>query len=473
MVFSSTIFLFIFLPITLIGYFIINPNLRNIFLLFMSLIFYAWGEPKFVFILILSILANYTFALLIDKHRNSNRICKALLLFMFLFNISIFFIFKYLAFSVMNINKILGTSIIVPKIVLPIGISFFTFQAMSYVVDVYRQKAEPQKNPLDVGLYIAFFPQLVAGPIVRYETIAKEIKQRTESLTDFTSGMTRFIIGLSKKVLISNVLAIIADRYYAITDYSQLSVAGAWLGSLCYSLQIFFDFSGYSDMAIGLGMMFGFHFPENFNYPYIAKSISDFWRRWHITLSTWFRDYVYIPLGGNRVSKGRLIINLFLVWLLTGVWHGASWNFVCWGLYYFLILLFEKMTGLPQKLKSKTMCLLYRIFTLLLINFGWVLFRASTLNNAMHYVLSMLHLSNNNFTDDKTIFIFQDISLILLISFIGCVPWKKQIEKLLEHTQCCRYIFEFLRSIFLILLLIFSISYCVNGSYNPFIYFNF
>ncbi len=350
MVFSSMVFLLYFLPFTLAGYYLLNPKLRNIFLLIVSLVFYAWGEIGFLPIMLISIFVNYLFGLLVDKYRKNKPAAYTVLSLMSVWNIGLFFIYKYLNFAIENINFLFGFSLPLSDFTLPIGISFFTFQAMSYVIDVYRENGDVQKNPLNVALYITFFPQLIAGPIVRYQTVAEQIKSRSVSIDDLLVGTKRFIIGLGKKVILSNQIAIAADRCFNMPDYSELSVLAAWFGAICYTFQIFFDFSGYSDMAIGIGQMFGFHFNENFNYPYCASSVSDFWRRWHISLGSWFRDYVYFPLGGSRVkSKARLIFNLFIVWLLTGIWHGASWNYVVWGLFYFVLLVFEKMTGIPEK----------------------------------------------------------------------------------------------------------------------------
>ncbi|MDD3926872.1 MAG: MBOAT family protein, partial [bacterium] len=352
MLFSSSVFIFLFLPVTILVYYALIKNrpLQNILLLIVSLLFYAWGEPWFVFVMIGSIISNWFFGLLIDKHRDSPAKVKFLLVAMLAFNLSVMFIFKYLVFALVNINGLLKTHITVPDITLPIGISFFTFQAMSYVLDVYRKKGDVQINPLNVGLYISFFPQLIAGPIVRYQTIAEMINGRKENFDDFSQGVCRFIVGLAKKILLANTLALVADKAFSLPA-GELSVTFAWLGAIAYAFQIFFDFSGYSDMAIGLGKMFGFHFDENFNYPYISKSVSEFWRRWHISLGTWFRDYVYFPLGGSRVtSRGRLVLNLFIVWLLTGIWHGANWTLIIWGLYYFVFITTEKLTGLDSLL---------------------------------------------------------------------------------------------------------------------------
>ncbi len=474
MVFSSTIFLFFFLPITLIGYYLINPKYRNALLLLVSIFFYAWGEPKFIFIMLFSIFINYIFGLLVDKYRDSQRISKLVIVLMVFFNVSIFFVYKYLNFTIENLNIILKNSITQTNILLPIGISFFTFQAMSYVLDVYRNHGKVQKNPLNVALYVMLFPQLIAGPIVRYETVSNLINNRKETMDDFSEGVKRFIIGLGKKVILSNSLAIIADKAFGYSDFSQLSIGMAWLGALAYSLQILFDFSGYSDMAIGLGKMFGFHFDENFDYPYISKSVSEFWRRWHISLSTWFRDYVYFPLGGSRVGKkSRLVFNLFVVWLLTGIWHGASWNFVVWGLFYFILLSFEKLTGLPIRFNSKVARQIYRIFTLFCVLLGWVIFKANNLNTAIGYVKSMLGLNNNHLTCDISSFLLQENYIILLISITCCIPLSKKVKAFYEvHIWTYKFT-AILNPALYIGLFILSISYILNSSYNPFIYFNF
>ena len=474
MVFSSTIFLFFFLPITLIGYYLINPKLRNIFLLLVSIFFYAWGEPKFVFIMMFSIFINYIFGLMVDKYREFKKIAKIFITLMVIFNICIFFIFKYLNFTIKNLNNLFGSGIPQTNILLPIGISFFTFQAMSYVFDVYQNNGKVQKNPLNVALYVMLFPQLIAGPIVRYETVSIAINSRKETLDDFCEGVKRFIMGLGKKVILSNSLAIIADKAFSYSDLSQLSIGMAWLGALAYSLQILFDFSGYSDMAIGLGKMFGFHFDENFNYPYIAKSISEFWRRWHISLSTWFRDYVYFPLGGSRVEKkSRLVFNLFVVWLLTGIWHGASWNFVIWGLFYFVILVFEKLTGIPNGFKSMVPRQLYRIFTLLCILFGWVIFRANSLGYSVGYMKSMFGLNGNPLLDNMSSFLLQENYVVIIISIVLCLPIAKKIKILCDTYVVTNAIVAVLTPALYIGLFIISISYILNSSYNPFIYFNF
>lgn len=474
MIFSSEIFLFFFLPITFAGYYIVNTKLKNVFLLIMSIIFYAWGEPEFVFVLMFSIFVNYIWGLLAAKYRNGIK-GKIVIGLMVFFNVSLFFVFKYLDFTIDNINKLAGKDVFALKnISLPIGISFFTFQAMSYVIDVYRENGSVQKNPLNVALYITFFPQLIAGPIVRYETVSEEIKHRKESVEDFNYGVKRFICGLGKKVLLANQFAIVADYVFAHEDYAQLSAVLAWLGSICYTLQIYFDFSGYSDMAIGLGRMFGFHFNENFNYPYVARSITDFWRRWHISLSTWFRDYIYIPLGGSRCSKLRNYRNLFCVWLLTGIWHGASWNFILWGLLYFILLVFEKNTKINEKLMGNDYSffnVIYRIFTLVCVNFAWVLFRAENLSKAWKYIKSMLCINGNVLNNSLAVFILKDNTMLLVAGFILATPIVRLLNKRINGSN--NVVTGVIETLVLIGIFVFSISFLNISSYNPFLYFNF
>ena len=343
---------------------------------------------------------------------------------------------------------------------------------MSYVIDVYRGNGKVQKNPLDLGVYVAFFPQLIAGPIVRYETIAEQIDNRKENWTDFCEGLERFVIGMGKKVLLSNSLAIIADRGFNYIEYNDVSILMAWLGAVCYTLQIYYDFSGYSDMAIGLGKMFGFQFEENFNYPYVASSVTDFWRRWHISLSTWFRDYVYIPLGGSRVKPARHIFNLFVVWSLTGVWHGASWNFIWWGWFYFILLVFEKFTGIPEKVNSKAVKVIYRIFTIIMVTLGWVLFRAENLSQALLYMQKMFGVAGNHLIDDKALYILFDNKVILIISLICATPLIKKIGEVLNGKNE-RLSVSLLKYILLIAIFMLCLCAIAVSTYNPFIYFNF
>lgn len=466
MVFSTTTFLFLFLPLVLILYY--NPvlkkrKLKNNILLIFSIIFYAWGEPVYVLLIIFSIIVNWFLGLMVNKYKNHN-LGKLTIFISILYNIGLLFIFKYLNFVLKNMGMLFNKEIPILNIALPIGISFYSFQALSYIIDIYRGNEAVQKNILDVGLYITLFPQLIAGPIVRYKTISDEIQNRKETKVDFYDGINRFIIGLSKKVIIANNLALVADKSF--DNINNLSVAMSWLGAIAYTFQIYFDFSGYSDMAIGLGKMFGFHFLENFNYPYIANSITDFWRRWHISLSSWFRDYVYIPLGGNRVkSKIRLVFNLFIVWLLTGIWHGANWTFICWGGGYFLLLVIEKFTNFPDKLKRFS-----HIYTLFFVMINWVIFRSVNMNFAISYIKTMLGITKASFVDGAFYLYFDNFKIYFLIAIICSLPFKDWIK-----THFINY--EWLKNIFYILfmafILIITLSFMVKNSYNPFIYFNF
>lgn len=474
MLFSSSIFIFAYLPIVIFTYFFILRNIktRNVFLVFVSLLFYAWGEPRFVFIMLISIMFNYIFGILVDKYRDNKLISKLVLGLMVLLNLTIIFIFKYLMFTVSNINKFAGTSFSVPQIALPIGISFFTFQAISYVIDVYRKNGEVQKNPLNVALYISFFPQLIAGPIVRYETVAEQIKYRKETLEDFSKGVCRFIIGIGKKVLLANTFAVLADKAFN-SNLSNLSIIMAWLGIISYTFQIYYDFSGYSDMAIGLGKMFGFHFNENFNYPYISKSVSEFWRRWHISLGTWFRDYVYIPLGGSRVkTKYRLVFNLFVVWLLTGVWHGANWTFIAWGVYYFILLTIEKLTNFERKLERVS--IVKWVYTFLAVMIGWVLFRSNDINSAILYIKAMFGLNNNPITDLFIPSNFEGTIVFFIAATAFSTPIALYAQNLIKKYNLENNLVYSIIYIFALLAIYFiSLSYIIKGTYNPFIYFNF
>lgn len=460
---------------TLIGYFLIKEKYRNVFLLLMSLIFYAWGEPKFVFIMIASIIFNYLFAIMIDKFKEKKKIKKSFLIVSVIGNLSLLFVYKYLDFAITNINRF-GFTVPLQKLALPIGISFFTFQAMSYVIDVYRGDVKVQKKLHKIGLFIALFPQLIAGPIVRYKDIEKEIDDRKVNFQLFSEGVKRFIIGLSKKVLIANNMALIADTAFS-TSSGEVSVSFAWLGILAYAFQIFFDFSGYSDMAIGLGKMFGFNFLENFNYPYMANSISDFWRRWHMSLGQWFRDYVYFPLGGSRVKKKiRLVFNLFAVWLLTGIWHGASWNFLLWGLLYFVLITFEKLTDIPKRFKSRTLKIIYRILILLAVLIGWVLFRATSVGSAIDYLLSMFALKNNPLTSIDGTHYFKEYFVLLMLALLFSTDFIKKIVGKLKSSKDKKiriHITNILETLVLLFSFVWSVSYIILGSYNPFIYFNF
>ncbi len=417
--------------------------------------------------MLLSIFANWFFGLMVEKFRGSKKGSFTVLSIMVLFNLSIIFVFKYLMFTLATSNRFLGTSFAIPKITLPIGISFFTFQAISYVVDVYRGHGAAQKNPVNVGLYIAFFPQLIAGPIVRYETVAEQIVNRRESFDKFSQGVCRFIIGMAKKMILANNMGRLADLAFA-TENESLSVLMVWLGAFAYTFQILFDFSGYSDMAIGLGKMFGFEFLENFDFPYISSSITEFWRRWHISLGTWFRDYLYIPLGGSRVkSKARLIFNLFVVWACTGLWHGANWTFIAWGLLYFVLLTFEKLTGIAQTKKFRPLRHLYTMFFVVM---GWVLFRAETMGAAIAYMKTMFFGGAAGGMDNTAYYYLCEYAVTFILCIIACFPVKKLLERLSGKMALWTERFSVL---WYVALFVLSLSYIAKSSYNPFIYFNF
>ena len=470
MLFSSLVFLFVFLPIVLIIYFSLRGSMRNYFLLLASLIFYAWGEPKFVFVMIASITANYVFGVLLGRRKS-----KSILVLSMAVNIGILFIFKYLNFAVSNIDHIFNDLIPQTSIELPIGISFFTFQAMAYVIDVYRGNVRCQRNPFYLGLYISLFPQLIAGPIVRYSDIEEQIENRTITFDSFGEGVRRFLIGFSKKVLIANNMAVVADWAFGAYSEGTLTVSAAWLGAICYTLQIYFDFGGYSDMAIGLGKMFGFYYRENFNYPYLSKSATEFWRRWHMSLGSWFRDYVYIPMGGSRVSGGRHIFNLFAVWALTGMWHGANWTFIVWGLLYFVLLTFEKKTGLDKTGKSRVAEAIKHVYAMLFVVLGWVIFRAETLGTGIGYIGTMFGLTGAAAYSPITLFYLHENWVFIAFAVIYSTSLFKKIRDGIADGggQAGETILTLGGTLVYLALFIVSVSYLVIGSYNPFIYFNF
>jgi len=473
MLFSSAVFIYLFLPLVIFVYYAFlrkHRTLSNLFLLGVSLVFYGWGEPKFVFVMMASVVINWLFGILVHafKNRDNQKGAKLCIVGACICNLGLLFVFKYLNFAENIICEIFGITPKIAKIALPIGISFFTFQALSYVIDVYRDKGEVQKNILNVGLYIAFFPQLIAGPIVRYETVAREIKFRKETPGDLFDGFARFIVGLSKKVLLANTFGILADKVFMMSATGDVvSVSHAWLGALSYTLQIFFDFGGYSDMAIGLGRMFGFHFLENFDYPYISLSVTEFWRRWHMSLGTWFRDYVYIPLGGSRVKTSRLILNLFAVWFLTGIWHGANLTFVVWGLMYFLLLCAEKLTGIHKK-GGKIANIFKWAYTMFFVIMGWVIFRADSLADALTYMKHMF-VPLDGFYDGMSLGYAGQFGIMLTVGIVSSTTlfrnlWKrvkKNIFTDILHVLCLTGLFAL------------CISCIVSSSYNPFIYFNF
>ena len=461
MLFPSEVFLFLFLPFVLIVYFLVlrkHKVGKNIFLLIMSLLFYAYGEPKNVFLMIFMILFHYALGIFVHKYQHYKRIQKWILFFMVVVDLCILGYFKYLNFLFSIFTGKAHTF----NIALPIGISFFTFQAISYVVDVYRGKGQVQTNFLNVGLYISFFPQLIAGPIVRYETIANEIENRKETWNDFSMGVNRFIIGLGKKVLLANQFAVVVDAVFNGTSTSFLSY---WLGAVSYSLQLFFDFAGYSDMAIGLGRMFGFHFLENFKYPYISKSITEFWRRWHISLQTWFKDYVYIPLGGSRVkSQVRHIFNIFVVWFLTGLWHGANWTFIVWGLMYFVLLILEKFFHVDQKVGKFN-----HLYTLFFVMIGNIIFRSDSLTQAFHYITSLFGFGCKGFIDASCIQYVKQYGLYYIIGILCCMPIFKNMNRIFRKN----IVYTVLYVLCMCGILYFSIVFIFSNAYSPFIYFNF
>ena len=452
MVFSSISFLFFFMPIFFILYYIVPKKYKNYCLLIFSLIFYAWGEPIYIFLMIFETFINYIFALLLDKNRK-----RIYLIITIILNILIIGYFKYSDFLINIINNIFKININNLNIGLPIGISFFTFQGMSYVIDVYRKEVKPEKNYFILLTYISMFPQLIAGPIVRYETVSNELKTRNVTFDNFSIGMCRFLKGLYKKVLIANLVGMLFDIIS--TDISSISLLTAWLGALSFALQIYFDFSGYSDMAIGLGKMLGFDFLENFNYPYIANSVTDFWRRWHISLSTWFKDYVYIPLGGSKKGIKRTIINLLIVWMLTGIWHGADYNFVLWGLYYGVLLIIEKFV--LKKFIDKLPQFIKHIYTIFFILIGWVIFSICDINNLLLYIKKLFDFSN--ILDNNFLYYISNYGIVLLIGIILSIKINIKENK----------ITNILKPIVYIGLFIITISFIVSDTYNPFLYFRF
>ena len=471
MVFSSLIFTYMFLPIVLILYYLSKDKYRNYILLAASLYFYSYGEPKFVYVMIGSILGNYLMAILVDKFRGK-KLSTVCMIADAVMNIGILFIYKYLDFGISIFNVLFRTNINIVGIVLPIGISFFTFQALSYVIDVYRGTVKVQKNPLFVALYISFFPQLIAGPIVRYSTIEKQITNRQCTLEGFSQGGRRFLIGFSKKVILANNLSVIATEIFSM-DVRTTNPLMLWLGSLCFSLQIFYDFAGYSDMAIGLGRMFGFTFLENFDYPYISKSVTEFWRRWHMSLGQWFRDYVYIPLGGSRASVVKHIFNMFVVWLLTGIWHGANYTFILWGLGYFVLLVIEKYVVKPDNRTKLFTSVVWRLFTFAAVNFGWVIFNSATWKDGIRFCLAMVgRYSVKPVIDVAMLRYLREYGFFILAGIMFATPIMKWIDEKTENSKVS-YIKAIVSPVVCGIVFLWAVSYIILGAHNPFIYFNF
>lgn len=471
MVFSSEIFIFGFLALMLLCYYILPRKFRNLSLLVFSLFFfYAWDKPSYAFVMVFSILFNFVSALIIDKRLKAEKkhAAKAVLVAAIVINIALLAFFKYTNLFISNINSLFDTGIPILDITLPIGISFYTFQTMSYTIDVYRRDCSVQKNIIDFAAYVTMFPQLIAGPIVRYKTIEPQLKNRRENFSDFSYGVKRFTFGLAKKAILANGIFALWNEVSAMPSPPVMT---AWLGAIAYTFQIYFDFSGYSDMAIGMGKMLGFTFLENFDLPYISKSITEFWRRWHISLGTWFREYVYIPLGGNRRGKSRQIINLLIVWALTGFWHGASWNFLLWGLYFGIILIMEKLFLL--KVLEKLPSFLQHIYSLLLILFGWVIF-ANEDFSVMSGYFSNLFYSENGFCDSYSFYLLFSYIALLGISAVCSTALPRKLGAVIgEKLKAVPLIYEILTTLCIIILLLVSIAFVAAGSYNPFLYFRF
>ena len=463
MLFSGIPFLFYFLPCVLLVYFIVPQKGRNAVLLAASLFFYGWGEPKFLLFMVFSIVQGYVFARLIGRGRRK----KLFLTLSLVLSFALLGYCKYADFFIENFNAVTGLSLPLLKIALPIGISFYTFQIASYEIDVYRGDVAAQHNFIDFAAYVAMFPQLIAGPIVRYRDIAPQLKERTHSLEAAASGASRFAVGLGKKVLVANVLAQLVSAYKASAEQTALY---AWLYTIAFTLQIYFDFSGYSDMAIGLGRIFGFSFPENFRYPYIAKSITEFWRRWHMSLGTWFRDYLYIPLGGSRCSRIRHIFNILVVWMATGFWHGAAWNFVFWGLFYAVLLMAEKFFLLPALKKGRV---LPHVYVLLAVTLGFVLFDAASLKDALHQLGTLFGAGRASGLGTEALYMLRSYGVVLALAVLGATPFPAMLWKKAQETKSLAPVLTVAEPLCTFALLALCTAFLVDGSFNPFLYFRF
>lgn len=465
MVFSSLLFFFKYFPIVLAIYYFVPAKWRNIWLFVVNLVFYGWGEPVYILLMLFSITLNYIVGIYVDKYREENRPkAKRILIFDIVINLAMLGFFKYYDLFASTLSLLPFLSIPTLGLALPIGISFYTFQTMSYPIDIYRNDAKVQKNYISFGTFVALFPQLIAGPIVRYKDIADQLDFHAGSIEQFTSGVRRFTVGLGKKVLIANNIGMLWDIYSA-QSTTELTVLGAWLGILAFSLQIYFDFSGYSDMAIGLGRMLGFEFLENFNYPYISKSVTEFWRRWHISLGTWFRDYVYIPLGGNRCSIARNFLNILIVWALTGFWHGANWTFLCWGLYYAIFLMVEKAFLLKYLKKVPVIATIYAIVVAVC---GWVLFDLPTIGQAFGYYGAMFGTSGAGLFNAADLFYLKNFAVMFIIAILAAMPLGKMVYERLNNK-----VKAVLTPIMILFVLVVSTAYLVDATYNPFLYFRF
>ena len=475
MVFSSILFLFRFLPFVLLLYFLSPRRIRNGILFILSLLFYAWGEPIYVVLMIFSTIVDYVHGMLVERYilLEKRQVARRFVVSSMVINLSLLGIFKYSDFIIESVNGIFHTSLPLLELALPIGISFYTFQTMSYTVDVYRGHAKAQKNIIDFGAYVALFPQLIAGPIVQYKTIATQLNERKETIDGFSQGAFRFVIGLGKKVLFANNIGLLWDTISAIA-YPQITVVAAWIGALAYAFQIYFDFSGYSDMAIGLGKMFGFEFLENFNYPYESRSITEFWRRWHISLGSWFREYVYIPLGGNRCSIAKQLRNIFVVWFLTGLWHGASYNFIVWGLYFAVLLVLEKLV--LYRLLKRLPNYIGHIYTMFFVLISWVIFAFDDMSYGFKYIKSMFFIGNVAFCNTETLYLLSSYFVTLVLLIIGCTSIPKRVVRQFANgleSKNRESILEVLKIGFMLIVFLVVVAFLVDASYNPFLYFRF
>ena len=467
MLFSSVSFLYYFLPITLILYFVSKDKYKNIILLLASLFFYFYGEPKYTVLMLISAFSAYIHGILIEKFREKGY-SKLFLVSGLVVSLGILIVFKYMDFIIKNINYISNSNITLLRLVLPIGISFYTFQGLSYIVDMYKKDAKVCRSFVDFATYVCLFPQLIAGPIVRYTTIEDELKNRTHSFDKFAYGVNRFVVGLAKKVILANNLGMIVD---IMTKSNEKSVLSYWMVAIFFSLQIYYDFSGYSDMAIGLGRMFGFDFLENFNYPFISKSIKEFWRRWHISLSSFFRDYVYIPLGGNRVSRGRWIFNLLIVWSLTGLWHGDSWNFILWGIYFAILLIIENL--FLQNILNKLPALIQHIYAKFFIIISFVIFNNENIKDLWSSLYNMFNFRGLDLYNDFSTYYLKSYTVLLIVSVIGATPILKNIIQKINKNVTGQKVISTINPILNIVLLVVVTAYLIDGSFNPFLYFRF
>lgn len=461
MEFSSLLFLFAFLPVFLLVYFAVPKKAKNLVLLLFSLFFYAWGEPIYIFLMLFNSMIDYLAGMLMERYQDSPKIKKAALLMSIVVNLSMLGFFKYADFFLGSINNWFGFDIELLNVALPIGISFYTFQTMSYTIDRYRGKIKTQKNPITFGAYVASFPQLIAGPIVTYADVEKEMNDRTVNLDEFSEGVERFTEGLAKKVLLANNLGFVWSKVKEL-PVGELPVLTAWIGIVAFAFQIYFDFSGYSDMAIGLGRMMGFHFPENFRYPYLSKSATEFWQRWHITLGSWFREYVYIPLGGNRKGMARTLCNLFVVWFLTGLWHGASWNFICWGLYFGVLLILERL--FLKRWLEKLPRVLAHFYLILVVLISWVFFELTDMAQAISYIGVMFGVGVKSVVNSQSLFFLKENGLFFLLGALFSTPLMKRLKERLP---------ELVKYAFYTVMLFLSVAYLVDATFNPFLYFRF